>query len=898
MKVRLKHRRLAQELGKSRMSQNAWAQRLGLESGHFSKLVNGRRPYPNVPTRQKLLQGFGLGFEDLFEIEVPSRQSRAGLPGNEWKTDLLCPPSGAAMRGDAQMDSLIQDIRYGLRQLLRRPGLTLAAVLTLALGIGANSVFFSLLNTAVLQPLPYHEPDRLVQIWRTQPERGLMRGRLSPADFLDWRSQDQFLSGLAAYFFTSTNWTGAERPERLSSAYASPGFLKLLGIQPFLGRRFEPSEEEPKAQRVVILSHAFWQSRYGGDANLLGKPLTLSGNSYTVVGILPRGFRFFGNAPDLWLPLVADPAARGRQFLRAVGRLAENVSLELANSGLQPMAEQLAQRFPQNNAGMGIRLASLHGEVIRNLRTPALLLQAVVAFVLLIACANVANLMLARSASREQEIAVRAALGAGKARLLRQVFTESLLLSGIGAALGLLIALRGIPLVVAYLPSGMPRLDEIRLDGWVVLFTLGLALATGLFFGSAPALRLARTDLQSSLKEGRSAPGQARHRTLKGLVVAEVTLALMLLVSAGLMMQSLAHVSQVDPGFEMSDVLAVELSLPRSSYPAPAQWTQFFDGLTARMAALPGIESAGTVLFRPLGSSYSTEAFSIEGRPAPPPNQFPSALSNRVDPGYFETMKIPLLRGRPLTEADGEDAPGVILISQKLALRYWPDQDPLGQRILLRGTVREVVGVVGDVVQGELEQGAFPHMYIPFRQAPFSRQTLVIRSASDKAALSDLVRKQVLEMDPNQPVFNVSTLEEQYSEALAGGRLIVFSVGLFSLLALLLAALGLYAVISFSASQRTHEIGVRMSLGASRWDVFRLILGGGLGLTLTGIALGLGGAALLTRLLSSLLYGVSATDPLTFGAMAGLFLLVALLALSLPARRSTRVDPLLALRCE
>jgi putative ABC transport system permease protein len=806
------------------------------------------------------------------------------------------------------LERLWQDIRFSLRSLRRSPGHTAAALLALALGIGANTAIFSVVHGVLLEPLPYPSPERLVMLIDANPSRGFDRFTSSPPNFIDWRDQSRSFAGMAAMTRANPSLTGGgAEPERLEGAQISAGFFETLQVPPALGRGIGAADDRPGAPPVVVLSHELWRRRFGADPRLVGRTIDLDGRPHTVVGIAPEGFQFPSRA-ELWIPLALEitPDMRGGHFLGVVGRLKPGLSVERAQAELSVIAGRLAKQYPDTNTGWTVSAVPVRELMVEDVRPALLVLMATVAVVLLIACANVANLLLARMASREREVAIRTAIGAGRGRLVRQFLTESVLVALAGGALGLLLALWGTRALVAMNADNIPRASEIGLDPPVLLFTLALAVVTGLVFGLVPALHAARPDLQGTLKEGgRGASVGVRARSARGaLVVVEVALTLVLLVSAGLLLRSFAGLAAVPPGFSSAGVLTLQLNLPESRYGEEPQMAAFYDGLLASVRGLPGVRSAGAIYPLPLGTGRYMLSYVVDGRPEPPPGQEESSHIRFVTPGYLESMSIPLLRGRQLDAGDREGAMPAVVVNRTMAERAWPGEDPIGKRLTFDDPTdadaewRTVVGVVGDVRHAELSTEPDAETYLPIAQDPSPFVTLVVRADGDPMRLAAPVREAVRRADRDIPVFSVRPLERVVAESLAEQRFRTTLLAIFAGLALVLASVGVYGVVSYGVTQRRHEMGLRMALGARREQVQRLVVGQGLRLVLVGAAVGLVAAYLATRLLASFLYGVRATDPLTFAAVPALLALVALAASWLPARRATQVDPIVALRAE
>jgi predicted permease len=801
------------------------------------------------------------------------------------------------------MDSVFHDVRYGFRMLLKHRGFAFISILALSLGIGANTAIFSVVNAVLFRPLPYKDPSRLVTILH---EGGKP---VAPANFLDWKAQNQVFESMAAAQVWDPTLTGKDRPEQLHALQLTADMFSVLGVSPIAGRTFNAGEDQPGNEHVVVLSHRFWQRMFNGDRGVVGQRLTLDGEGYTIIGVMPQDFQFapfWATRAEVWTPLNLAPRMSDRrgQSLRVFARLKPGATREQAQSEMDAITGRLEQDYPKENKGLGTSVDSLHEKVVGKSRAALLILFGAVGFVLLIACANVANLMMARATARRKEIAVRAALGAGRLRIARQLLTESVMLSLAGGVVGLLLAVWGIEALTRLGPDNLPRMKDIGLDYYVLGFTLGLSVLTGIVFGLAPVLQTTRVDLNETLKEGGrgAADGGRRNRVRRLLVVSEMGLALMLLISGGLMIRSFLRLLSVEPGFNPKQVMTMTVSLAGSEHKTEPQRAAFFNELLNRVEAIPGVQSASAINHLPLGGDVWSLGFTIEGRPAPLPGETQSAVYRIVRPRYFQTMGATLITGRDFTERDADAAPGVVIINEAFARRYFPGDDPLGKRISVsndRLNPHEIVGVIRDAKQSELTSAPNPETYLPHQQAAGPRgMTLVIRSASDPAALAQVVQREVWAIDKNLPVSEVRTMEEVVAESIGPQRFNMILLSLFAGVALLLAAVGIYGVMSYTVTQRMHEIGVRMALGASRSDILRLVVKQGMVLALIGVGLGLLGALAVTRLMTSLLFNISPTDSLTFVVVSVVLTAVALIACYIPARRATNVDPMIVLRYE
>jgi len=816
--------------------------------------------------------------------------------------------------GWAWLEHLAQDLRFAFRVLTKNRGFTAVAILTLALGIGANTAIFSVVYGVLLQPLPYQDASRLVVLNETTPKVGTVS--VSYPNFLDWRQQSHSFSQMAAVHDVGFNLAGVTQPESISGEAVSPNFLSMIGVRPFLGRDFEASEEKPGTPPVVLLSYELWQSHMGSDRNAIGRTITLDGRSFTIVGVLPPNFRSLDKT-DVMLPIGVwatnnskEANERGdRGDMIVIGRLAPNITLAQARTEMEGIAARLAKEYPVTNDRFGVALQSIRDSFVSDARPAILVLFGAVMFVLLIACANVANLFLVRGAARTKEIALRMAFGARRSRIIRQMLTESFVLACLGGVLGLLLAFLGIRGIVALIPMDMLSGSTVKLNGAVLFFAAGIVVLAAFIFGLAPAMHSTRPDVQSELKEGgRTASASAAQNKLRGaLAIAEISLALILLVGAGLMMKSLYKLMSVNPGFRPDRVLTMKMDLRTQQYSKEPAILNFWQQVLDKARALPGVEAAAVGTVVPLTDSHSRADITIEGMALPTPGNFPHPDIHEVSPAFTSTLGIPLLRGRTFTDTDNQEAPLVGMVNARLAQQYWPNDDPIGKRLMFGHpdpTGKKppkwitVVGVVGDTKLYGLANPSRLEVYVSSLQYPDSDMDLVVKSRIDPAALTSAIRGAVASIDKNQPIFAISTMNQLVSDSLGTRRITLVLLGLFSALALVLAAIGIYGVISYSVAQRTHEIGIRMALGAQHKDVLHMILRQGAKFALAGVAIGVVESLGLTQLMSSLLFSVSAADPLTFAGVAILLVLVAMLACYIPARRALRVDPMVALRYE
>jgi putative ABC transport system permease protein len=806
---------------------------------------------------------------------------------------------------------MLKDLRYGIRSLLKRPGLTAVALITLGLGIGVNTAIFSAVDSVLLRPLPLNDPERLVAVWEHTPALGIAQNQMAPANFFDLRNHNQVFEEVGAFSELSINLTGEGEPERLEGQLVTANVFSLLGVQPAFGRTFSSEEDQVGHEHIAVLSDALWQRRFNRDANVINRNITLNGESFTVVGVMPPKFFFPERESELWIPWAMEPdqaSGRGDHYLRVVARLKPAITIERANAEVESLAARLAADYPRTNEGLGILVRSFHQDYVGDLRLPILILFGAVAVVLLIVCANVANLLLAQATTRRREIAIRMAIGAGRWTIARQFLIESLLLAAGGGLLGALGAIWGVEALSKLLPESLSKLQAIGIDARVLLFTLAAIIVTAIVFGVAPALHATRANPGNSLSEtSRDLAGGMSGRYLRRLlVVSEVALAVVLLVGAGLLIRSFQRLRQVDLGFKTDNLLTMRMVLPLPKYAKPEARAAFYDELLRRVEEIPNVDSAGMISFLPLSTSGMKFSFSVEGRAMPGDVNLPFALYRAVSPDYFRATGISLQRGRVFDTRDRADSLPVVVVNRRLAEHFWPGEDPTGKRLKV-GPVDSpnpwatVVGVVGDVRQAGFygdQQFELYAAHAQERRSWLAPRDLVVRTNGDAASIAGAVRKAVWAVDKDQPVSDVRTMDQVFAAAIARERFQTLLLALFAALALVLACVGLYGVISYTVAQRTHEIGVRMALGAQSRDVLRLVIRQGMALTLAGLFLGVVGALAATRVMTELLYGVTATDAITFISVGGLLVAVALLACYLPARRATKVDPLIALRYE
>jgi predicted permease len=816
------------------------------------------------------------------------------------------------IRGGGMLETLMEDIRFGLRMLAKHIGFTSVALVTLALAIGANTAIFSVIKGVLLWPLPYTDSERVVRIWNTFPPLGLMELEFSEPEFIQYRKQIKSLDHIGAFSTGAQSLTGAGDAERITMAWASADVFSVLGTRPVLGRVFTAEEDQPGNQNVVLISHRLWQEKYGGDSGFIGKSITINGTPRTVIGIMPATFKFPSNDIDVWTPIAVNPASAniGSHYMGLVGHLAPGATLEQASAEMRTVHGSIKQRFPEyfkGADGSGVNVIPLREQIVGNVRGGLLVLFGAVCFILLIACANIANLLLSRAASRQKEIAVRAALGASRTRIVRQLLTESIMLSILGGGFGFLLSLWALRLIVTYSPlEVIPRLHEVNIDSVVFGFTLLVSTLTGCIFGLAPALRSSKPNLTETLKEGgRGGAGSLRrNRTRSLLVVAEVALSLMLLIGAGMMVKSFLHLMDVKLGYDTKQALTMRLSLSPTKYPGPQQVVSFYQQLLQRIAGLPGVQTAAAVNQLPLDGARANISFEIEGRELQPGTAV--ADDHLISPDYFRALNIPLMRGRFFTELDGKQGPPVVIINQTLAERFWPGEDPIGKQMRIRRDAPpvEIVGIVANVKNRKVNDETKPELYFPLTESSFSlappslSMALIVRTSTDPPRLTNTIRSAIRDTDAETPVADILTMENIVSKSISEPRFVMALMVIFAAMALVLMAIGVYGVVSHSVTLRTQEIGIRKALGATPRDITMLVIRQGLLLALSGIAIGLIGAFALARVITGLLYNVSATDPAIFVGISLLLIVVAMLACYVPARRAMKVDPMITLRYE
>jgi predicted permease len=809
------------------------------------------------------------------------------------------------------INSLGQDMRYGLRALLKQPGFTLVAVLTLALGVGANTAIFSVVNSVLISALPYRGADQLAIVWERSQRNA--QNTINLGNFFDWKEQNNVFEGMAAFADIRTNLTGAGEPEEIPAQVATDNLFAVLGAQSLLGRTFTSEDGKQGQNNVIILSYSLWQRRFGGDPQIIGRKVVLNNNENTIIGVMPPDFKWHirknsltSQVAELWTPWAVTEQMRGRRgrFASSVARLKPGVTQAQARAEMDNLGRRLAEQYKEFNTGWGVNVVPLREQFAGELRKPLLILLGAVGFVLLIACANVANLLLARAAARQKELSVRAAMGASRVRIVRQLLTESLLLALLGGTAGLLLAVWGTELLVSLSPPELADLQNVRLSASVLGFTFGVTLLTGLIFGLLPAFEATSLKLSETLKEtGRSATGSVRSQRLRNaLVVAEVALAFVLLVGAGLLIRSFQRLQAVDAGFNPQNVLTLRVSLPRRRYDQDGKIISFFNQAVERIQGLPGVESAGAINFLPLASLGSRTGLEIEGRPPSTPGNRLSTDVTVTDANFFRTMQIQLKRGRFYSAQEVQERRNVVVVNEAFVQKYFPNEEPLGQRVRIAmmdtPAPNEIIGVVGNVKNQKLELEAYPMAYWPMAELTYNAMSFVIRAKSDPTELAPTVRNIIHSLDPQQPVAEVRTLESVLGTSIARERFNTLLLAVFAVVALLLSAIGIYGVMAYAVTQRTHELGIRAALGATATDILRLVLRQGMALAALGVGVGLVAAFGLTRLLATLLFNVSTTDVVTFVGIALLLTLVALVACFIPARRATKVDPLVALRYE
>jgi putative ABC transport system permease protein len=833
------------------------------------------------------------------------------------------PDTNQSLLKGTSMHNFLLDLGYGFRSLRKARAFAAGAILVLALGIGANTAIFSVVNTVLLRPLPFHDPQQLVQIWHVPPQTsfpGMKEFAVSAANYLDWTAENHAFQEMAIYAWSSYNLTGKGEPRFVNARNVSSEFFSLLHAEPLLGRAFSRDEDQVGRNHVVILSESLWRNQFGADPGIVGKDITLDGSGYRVIGVMRSKFQFPiasdpANAVKLWTPLAMtdrERAVRGEHHYAVIGRLRPNVSLQQAQAEMDTISHRLAQEYPADDKGWGAVVKPLREELVGEVRTPLLVLLGAVALVLLVACANAANLVLARTVSRQKEIAIRSALGASRIRVVRQVICETVVLSVIAGLLGLFVAIFGVKLIVAFLAAKLPRASDIGVDSSVLVFTILVSLCAGILAGLMPALRLSRVNVNDALKQGSRTSSDAGGTRTRGLlVVSEVALSLMLLIGAGLMIRSLWILRSVDPGLDPHNVLAVDPSIPATAFQQPAQQIAFYRELLDRVRALPGVESVGAIDDLPLEpGGGSNQPIQIEGRPVQAMADQPEVAVRLIAPGYLRTMRIPLLRGRDFGDQDTADSPGAVLVSQSLAQRFWPNENPIGRHLtmyFLPEKTREIVGIVGDVKDRGLNTSEpVATLYLPLGQlhAPALAAWrsfplwIVVRTSSQPTAVTSAVTHAIHQLNPELPIAEVTTMEEFVADSLSQQHFNMLLLSVFAGIALLLAAVGIYSVLAYTVRRRVREIGIRMALGARSSDVVRMIVSEGMKPTAVGVAIGIAGALALGRFISSLIFGVKPADLATFTTVSLMLIIVSLAASVLPAYRATRVEPVKTLREE
>ena len=811
------------------------------------------------------------------------------------------------------LENLLQDVRFGLRMLHKNPGFTAIAALTLALGIGANTAIFSLVNAVLLRPLPYQDPSRIMTLWQSVPQKGVAKGFVSPANFLDWRNSNDVYSGVVAITYWALDYTGRGEPESFTAELVSKDFFAMLGVHAEYGRTFTPEEYEPGQDKEIVLSHGFWLRQFGGDSGVVGSTISLSDKTYTIVGVLPADFTlpWLGRERELYSPLAFSPderKLRGAAYLQVLARLKPGVNLDQAQSAMSSIAARLARDYPNEDSGVAINTVPLEDQIVGKVRPMLFVLLGSVGLVLLIGCVNIANLLLARGTSRQRELAIRIALGAERWRLVRQLLTESLLLGALGCAGGLLLARVSTRIIVASQPGNIPRLNSTTMDASVFIFAVAISLLTALLFGLVPAVHVTRSDVHETLKESGDRAGTARRGIglRSALIVSEVALAVVLLVGAGLLLRSFVNLLSVNPGYVADRIVGLQVYV-WNRYEKPEQRAAYFQQAVQNIAALPGVEAAGAASSLPLFlSGVNQLPFSIEGKPPLRADQQPAAIETVATPGFFAAMGVPLLRGRLLNNFDRSDSAPVVVINQTMAQTFWPGEDPVGQKISVPSLADnptppvkcEIVGVVTDTHQVGPERPPMPEYFRPHAQEPTGSMAFVVRTAADPMASVKSIETAIWQANKLIPFYDISTMKSLLETSWANRRFTLLMLAGFAALALTLAAVGIYGIVSYSTAQRTHEIGIRVALGAQRRDVLGMVLGQGMRLVLIGLAAGAAAAVVAARMLASLLFGVGVLDPATFLLVAALLTGVALLACYVPARRAMRVDPMVALRYE